>query len=692
MTLPVCAVQCYVYTQDGEPDPGAIVTAKLNRYEVYNGHIVPESMSATADENGLAVLELWPNELGSTGSAYEVKIAPTNGNRTVKVNAVVPLAAEASLADISVLPPYEGKPDGQAAVEYANAAAASALLATSKAAEASDSAEAAALDAAQNSIDIDAMRGESRTFRSFGAVGDGVADDSTAVASALAWMASKTCAMLDIGDGVFKMDTQAVQAITGNNQYVIKGNGASSVILGNNSVGAIKITSGSRQTPLCLMDCVFSPNIADSGTAFEYSVPEGGTSTRRNLLLHNVTVAQHLATNTSGSWKNPLILTGHNRPLLNNVVLWRSTTTSADCLINLDGCYNPEIKNSYINGSAAIGISNVKTISNEGFSVAGSIINGADTGLYISQPDRHPLIWVTNCHFNNKVTGVHLVNCKYAFINANLMYSLAASGESYTDFKIDNCNGINLNGNVYRNASAVTLARRHLEVINGSRNIRYRAGTLAANTSIAPYFIGLGCADIDLNIPEGVIAYDFASYPAKLYESLVAGTVDITSPGLLVRQVNSSAQNQALRLRKSNSSPGASDTLSALLFEASNTAQDDVTFGSIVNYSRSATAGAHSGGVYIYAAEAGALRKELTIADGVGANTLPRGYGTISAGGNNRLYYGVSNTMGIYGGLNTPEGVVTAVVGSIYMRSNGGAGTTFYVKESGTGNTGWVAK
>lgn len=43
-------------------------------------------------------------------------------------------------------------------------------------------------------------------------------------------------------------------------------------------------------------------------------------------------------------------------------------------------------------------------------------------------------------------------------------------------------------------------------------------------------------------------------------------------------------------------------------------------------------------------------------------------------------------------GANSPEGVVTAPVGSTYRRTNGGAGTSFYVKESGTGNTGWVGK
>lgn len=40
----------------------------------------------------------------------------------------------------------------------------------------------------------------------------------------------------------------------------------------------------------------------------------------------------------------------------------------------------------------------------------------------------------------------------------------------------------------------------------------------------------------------------------------------------------------------------------------------------------------------------------------------------------------------------SPEGAVTASPGSIYMRTAASAGVSFYVKESGTGNTGWVAK
>ena len=40
----------------------------------------------------------------------------------------------------------------------------------------------------------------------------------------------------------------------------------------------------------------------------------------------------------------------------------------------------------------------------------------------------------------------------------------------------------------------------------------------------------------------------------------------------------------------------------------------------------------------------------------------------------------------------TPEGAIPASVGHVALRTDSGTGTTLYVKESGSGNTGWVAK
>lgn len=43
----------------------------------------------------------------------------------------------------------------------------------------------------------------------------------------------------------------------------------------------------------------------------------------------------------------------------------------------------------------------------------------------------------------------------------------------------------------------------------------------------------------------------------------------------------------------------------------------------------------------------------------------------------------------ISAGTGTPESRIAANIGSMYLRTDGGGGTTLYVKESGTGTTGW---
>jgi hypothetical protein len=56
----------------------------------------------------------------------------------------------------------------------------------------------------------------------------------------------------------------------------------------------------------------------------------------------------------------------------------------------------------------------------------------------------------------------------------------------------------------------------------------------------------------------------------------------------------------------------------------------------------------------------------------------------------------IGSTTGTYctilRGAGSPEGVVTGGVCDVYLRTDGAAGTVIYVKESGTGNTGWRAQ
>lgn len=69
----------------------------------------------------------------------------------------------------------------------------------------------------------------------------------------------------------------------------------------------------------------------------------------------------------------------------------------------------------------------------------------------------------------------------------------------------------------------------------------------------------------------------------------------------------------------------------------------------------------------------------------------------ISSGGTGAQRLGIGmgllgSAIGIYYGTGSPEGIVSALQGSIYLRTDGGSTTTLYIKTSGTGNTGWTAK
>jgi hypothetical protein len=73
-----------------------------------------------------------------------------------------------------------------------------------------------------------------------------------------------------------------------------------------------------------------------------------------------------------------------------------------------------------------------------------------------------------------------------------------------------------------------------------------------------------------------------------------------------------------------------------------------------------------------------------------GVNTVIMGPGQTSQGA--LVEFKLGNSVRVVSRAGTPEGSVFAPVGSLCLRTDGGAGTTFYVKETGTGNTGWVAK
>lgn len=83
-----------------EPEAGYRITAKLTKADEVTGTIVAPSLHQVyTDEAGVAELDLWPNELGTTGSLYRIKIFSRGGQKIIEKMIVLP-AVGASLADL----------------------------------------------------------------------------------------------------------------------------------------------------------------------------------------------------------------------------------------------------------------------------------------------------------------------------------------------------------------------------------------------------------------------------------------------------------------------------------------------------------------------------------------------------------------------------------------------------------------
>ena len=168
MTTTTVAVTCQANDQNGNPVAGAVLTAKLNQTEIYNGFVVPEKVEAIADTNGVAVLNLWPNELGVNGSMYTITaINPDTGKKFLNTTVSVPNSA-CFLHNIVTAEPYPAIDASAQALAAAQGAlalvTAQADIATAKAVLAADAVvlthadvEATGADRIATSLDAEAV-------------------------------------------------------------------------------------------------------------------------------------------------------------------------------------------------------------------------------------------------------------------------------------------------------------------------------------------------------------------------------------------------------------------------------------------------------------------------------------------------------------------------------------------------------
>lgn len=155
-----------------------------------------------------------------------------------------------------------------------------------------------------------------------------------------------------------------------------------------------------------------------------------------------------------------------------------------------------------------------------------------------------------------------------------------------------------------------------------------------------------------------------------------------------VRVTNTNGSSTAAVEAKGNTNPYflLTDTSASAIigrFQALSGAPDRLAIGSFSN---------HPFGLYSNSTEkwtvgtSGDFTPGAASSYSIGSSSLP----LLNATLNGKLFWNGTTVFDTYG-TGSPESVVSASIGSIYRRTDGGASTTVYVKTSGSGNTGWTA-
>jgi hypothetical protein len=181
--IPTVAVTVTAFDQNGNPVSGGRVQAELDRTEIYNGFIAPECIEGVTDADGVCVLQLWPNALGSKGSSYHVRAYnPDTGLKYLNTTAVVPNNA-CRLEQIIVaqpFPPIDASGQALIAVQAVLGLATSERVQADEAAAAATAAQQGAVAAAADAL---ASQGIAQTSANTAATQAGVSTTQAEIAT-----------------------------------------------------------------------------------------------------------------------------------------------------------------------------------------------------------------------------------------------------------------------------------------------------------------------------------------------------------------------------------------------------------------------------------------------------------------------------------------------------------------------------
>lgn len=280
---------------------------------------------------------------------------------------------------------------------------------------------------------------ESVSFKDFGAVGDGVTDDTAAIQAALSYAASSGSSIVDNG-GKYRISSQInVSASSKGLSISCTGSKMSRLIWDAGSSGGISVTIDVWPAPVLFKGLSIESvgAIPSPAISVQYSSYSSSNLSWQGAIFDSISIGQSIESQSAGGFSKGVQLTNCPQPVFTNCVIRGTSdvsyTTSG---IEFNGqCTAPHILGCRIFFcDTAIRVSGVT----EEPRVLQCALVANNYGIYLDTDDLRPGLGVRGCHISSYKRNIYARARAQAQITGNLFYRRDGAVADFVDIELGN--------------------------------------------------------------------------------------------------------------------------------------------------------------------------------------------------------------------------------------------------------------
>jgi hypothetical protein len=480
------------------------------------------------------------------------------------------------------------------------------------------------------------------SVKDFGAVGDGVADDTAAIQAAITYIASLSGGIVSFPKGTYRITS--ILFVTGVG-VTLEGVGYGSVLLVDHTADVVRISN--QLTKIKMFEVQINTSVSRSGSAVFRVIAGGQTGVIEDIRVNGNAVSVNNGmvfaeeTHLAGGWQLSRIQVPGGIFWTSVVRLYANGDLGTCASTFIDAVIGTHVKviTAFFDFEGAI---DTVAITNSGADTVGG-----------------PLVWCRTSSPSERGAFPR-------WIHATNMY-----GESWATSSVQH--SATIGQPVLKIESCLDF--RYVNGYLGSAQIGVELGPYAANFTVSnTQFINIGGSGV--TIPNGATGTRVEDCDFNDVCVLTTNTYNVVEIGA------GTSDFKILNNRFSNTSANQPFSFINIQSGASN------IFDVVGNVARTTTSAA----MFLNGATGSrwnAFANRSVLAGNDPGDVFNSNSITLNSFGKQ---ININNTLLLVTGSGSPNSVVSAPPGSLYLNFAGGASTTLYVKESGAGNTGWVAK